>query len=397
MKKILIIIVSALLLTALCGCKSEITADDVSKAIADIYSDNEGNVTIALSDGREFNLGNMKGEKGDKGDKGDKGAPGINGIDGKDGINGKDGVDGKDGTNGSDGKDGINATPITDYVKDVSLTDENMLTIEYGDGSTSEVSRIDLEGQYIVKVYVDLYDLNNNYVTTVLYNYLCYEEGDTRHIYIEYPFEYSNKTYAHLDFGTIPDDITITHNPDIDDEGPYFNGIMPGHNTEYHFKAKEISYNPVGEIKFTSSDINDVKTTLDSFGITYTVSNGDASLADCGKVQKVSIAAVNGQIKELNINGEGWSSNFLGASATIYTYKEPTLSVTVLTNNQDKITCFTAIYSGIDDVDYTWYDGDSEIGTGRNYIVPESQTMNSIKLVARSGDKSLEASYSISN
>ena len=66
MKKILIIIVSALLLTALCGCKSKITADDVSKVIADIYSDSEGNVTIALSDGREFNLGNMKGEKGDK-------------------------------------------------------------------------------------------------------------------------------------------------------------------------------------------------------------------------------------------------------------------------------------------------------------------------------------------
>ena len=87
----------------------------------------------------------------------------------------------------------------------------------------------------------------------------------------------------------------------------------------------------------------------------------------------------------------------MGASAIIYIYKEPTLSVTVLTNNQDKITCFTAIYSGIDDVDYTWYDGDSEIGTGRNYIVPESQTMNSIKLVARSGDKSLEASYSRSN
>ena len=71
MKKILIIIVSALLLTALCGCKSEITADDVSKAIADIYSDSEGNVTIALSDGKEFNLGNTKDEKGDEGDKGD--------------------------------------------------------------------------------------------------------------------------------------------------------------------------------------------------------------------------------------------------------------------------------------------------------------------------------------
>ena len=31
----------------------------------------------------------------------------------------------------------------------------------------------------------------------------------------------------------------------------YFNGVMPGDNTEYHFKAKEIGFNPVGEVKLT--------------------------------------------------------------------------------------------------------------------------------------------------
>ena len=59
---------------------SEIPSDDISRAIADIYSENEGNVTIVLTDGRVFNLGNMKGDKGD---------PGINEKDGKYGINGK--------------------------------------------------------------------------------------------------------------------------------------------------------------------------------------------------------------------------------------------------------------------------------------------------------------------
>lgn len=34
-------------------------------------TDNKGNITIALSDGKEFNVDNMKDEKGNKGDKGD--------------------------------------------------------------------------------------------------------------------------------------------------------------------------------------------------------------------------------------------------------------------------------------------------------------------------------------
>ena len=377
---------TVLMLVSLYGCKNEITSDDVSKAIADIYSDNEGNVTIALSDGREFNLGNMKGEKGDKGDKGD---PGING---KDGINGKNGVDGKDGSNGSDGKDGVDAAPITSYVKDVTLTDENMLTIEYGDGTKNEVSRIDLKGQYIVKVYADLYDQNNNYVTSVLYNYLCYEEGDERQIYIEYPFVHNNKIYVHLGFGEIPDDITITHSPDIDDEGPYFNGVMPGNNTEYHFKAKEIGFNPVGEVKLTSDSQDDVKSILDSFGISYSVTSGDANLLNYGKVQNVVITA-NGQTKTLNINGTGWTTNFYGATATIYAYKQPTLSILTSTNAEGKITRFTSVYNGTDDVSYAWYDGDTEIGSGKNYVVSDGENRTSIKLIVRSGTNMLTVSY----
>lgn len=382
------------MLFSLYGCKSEITSDDVSKAIANIYSDSEGNVTIALSDGREFNLGNMKGEKGDKGDKGD---PGINGIDGKDGINGKNGIDGKNGVDGNDGANGANGrdgSSITDYVQDVTLTDENILTITYGDGTVNELSRIDLEDQYIIKVYADLYDLDDTYVTSVLYNYFCYEEGDTRQIYIEYPFEYDNKMYGHLDFGEIPEDISVTHSPDIDDEGPYFTGIMPSHDSEYHFKAKEITYNPVGEIRFTSDSLDDTKAILDSYGITYTISTGDASALNAGKVQCVNITA-NGQTRTLNVNGDGWTTNFYGATATIYKYKEASLSISYLTNNESRITKFVPLFVGGDgNESYTWYASDgSLLCNDREYVINNLENLNYIKLQVNIGTKTYTAEW----
>lgn len=251
MKKILIMFVSVLMLVSLYGCKSEITSDDVSKAIADIYSDSEGNVTIALSDGREFNLGNMKGEKGDKGDKGDPGINGINGKDGKDGINGKNGVDGKDGSDGKDGADGVNGrdgSSITDYVQDVTLTDENILTITYGDGTVNELSRVDLEGQYILRAYIDLYDANDNLVDTVLGNYFCYEEGDKVEVFVNYPIQYGEHTYDHFGMSTIPSDITITDGVGASPTYAGFIGTLPGRDIEYHFEAKEsYQFNVIGK------------------------------------------------------------------------------------------------------------------------------------------------------
>ncbi len=111
----------------LCSCAVEqkISKQEVAESISDISSDEEGNVSIVLEDGRVFSLGNLKGEKGEdgvdgkdgettiqtitkKGKDGKNGKDGSNGIDGKNGTDGKDGRNGKDGKNGIDGKDGKN-------------------------------------------------------------------------------------------------------------------------------------------------------------------------------------------------------------------------------------------------------------------------------------------------
>ena len=86
-----IIYLLLIVLIFLTGCKKEeekeYTAMDVAGAIADISSDEDGNVLIKLVDGRMFTLGNLKGEKGEQGEKGEPG---------KSGLNGKNGEDGKD-------------------------------------------------------------------------------------------------------------------------------------------------------------------------------------------------------------------------------------------------------------------------------------------------------------
>ena len=86
-----IIYLLLIVLIFLTGCKKEeekeYTAMDVAGAIADISSDEDGNVLIKLVDGRMFTLGNLKGEKGDQGERGE---PGKNGLNGKNGADGKD-------------------------------------------------------------------------------------------------------------------------------------------------------------------------------------------------------------------------------------------------------------------------------------------------------------------
>lgn len=92
----------------LCSCITEqkISKQEVAESISDISSDEEGNVSIVLEDGRVFSLGNFKGEKGEDGVDGEITIQTItkNGKDGSNGIDGKNGVDGKDGSNGKDGK-----------------------------------------------------------------------------------------------------------------------------------------------------------------------------------------------------------------------------------------------------------------------------------------------------
>ena len=61
----------------LTGCADDnIDEGEVAAAISDVYSDENGNVTMELVDGRSFDLGNFRGK------------------DGKDGVDGKDGLDG---------------------------------------------------------------------------------------------------------------------------------------------------------------------------------------------------------------------------------------------------------------------------------------------------------------
>lgn len=71
---------------------------------------------VTLTDGTEYNLGNVRGEKGDKGATGAKGADGRNGI---------DGVDGKDGANGTDGVSPTVAVTETTNGHTVAITDAN--------------------------------------------------------------------------------------------------------------------------------------------------------------------------------------------------------------------------------------------------------------------------------
>ena len=54
----------------LCSCAEEhkISKQEVAESISDISSDEEGNVSIVLEDGRVFSLGNLKGEKGEDGE-----------------------------------------------------------------------------------------------------------------------------------------------------------------------------------------------------------------------------------------------------------------------------------------------------------------------------------------
>ncbi len=77
--------------------------------VSDMTINENGELIVKLSDGKEQNLGVVVGKdgadgiNGAPGVKGDPGTAGADGKDGSDGMDGKDGINGKD---GSDGKDG---------------------------------------------------------------------------------------------------------------------------------------------------------------------------------------------------------------------------------------------------------------------------------------------------
>lgn len=150
----------------LCSCAAEqkLSKQEVAESISDISSDEEGNVSIVLEDGRVFSLGNFKGEKGEdgvdgeitiqtitkngkdgkngtNGKDGSNGIDGKNGADGKDGSNGKDGKNGSDGLNGKDGKDGISGKDGVNGkdgigIKNSTINNKGELIITYTDNTS---------------------------------------------------------------------------------------------------------------------------------------------------------------------------------------------------------------------------------------------------------------------
>lgn len=220
---------SALILAGmlLCSCTTEqkISKQEVAESISDISSDEEGNVSIVLEDGRVFSLGNLKGEKGKDGEDGEttiqtitkngkdgkngtNGKDGSNGIDGKNGADGKDGSNGKDGTNGIDGKDGKNGSnglngkdgkdgiPGKDGVngkdgigiKDSRINNKGELIITYTDNSSVNLGVVKNIEKFVTDLKVEENDL-----------YVYYSDGSKKKL------DLKNVIYATPDPGVRPE------------------------------------------------------------------------------------------------------------------------------------------------------------------------------------------------
>lgn len=173
---------SALILAGmlLCSCTTEhkISKQEVAESISDISSDEEGNVSIVLEDGRVFSLGNLKGEKGKDGEDGETtiqtitkndkdGKNGTNGKDGSNGIDGKNGADGKNGSNGLNGKDGKDGISGKDGVngkdgigiKNSTINNKGELIITYTDNSSVNLGVVKNIEKFVTDLKVEENDL----------------------------------------------------------------------------------------------------------------------------------------------------------------------------------------------------------------------------------------------
>lgn len=202
----------------LCSCTTEhkISKQEVAESISDISSDEEGNVSIVLEDGRFFSLGNLKGEKGEdgvdgkdgettiqtitkNGKDGSNGIDGKNGTDGKDGRNGKDGkngIDGKNGSNGLNGKDGKAGTLGKDGVngkdgigiKNSTINNKGELIITYTDNSSVNLGVVKNIEKFVTDLKVEENDL-----------YVYYSDGSKKKL------DLKNVIYATPDPGVRPE------------------------------------------------------------------------------------------------------------------------------------------------------------------------------------------------
>ena len=149
----------------LCSCTTEqkLSKQEVAESISDISSDEEGNVSIVLEDGRVFSLGNLKGEKGKDGEDGETTIQTItkNGKDGKNGTNGKDGSNGIDGKNGADGisgKDGVNGKDGIG-IKNSTINNKGELIIAYTDNSSVNLGVVKNIEKFVTDLKVEENDL----------------------------------------------------------------------------------------------------------------------------------------------------------------------------------------------------------------------------------------------
>lgn len=196
----------------LCSCAVEqkISKQEVAESISDISSDEEGNVSIVLEDGRVFSLGNLKGEKGEDGVDGKDGETTIqtitkNGKDGSNGIDGKNGTDGKDGRNGKDGKNGINGLNGKDGkdgtsgkdgvngkdgigIKNSTINNKGELIITYTDNSSVNLGVVKNVEKFVTDLKVEENDL-----------YVYYSDGSKKKL------DLKNVIYASPDPGVRPE------------------------------------------------------------------------------------------------------------------------------------------------------------------------------------------------
>ena len=214
----------------LCSCAVEqkISKQEVAESISDISSDEEGNVSIVLEDGRVFSLGNLKGEKGEDGVDGETaiqtitkngkdGKNGTNGKDGSNGIDGKNGADGKDGRNGKDGKNGINGLNGKDGktgtsgkdgangkdgigIKNSTINNKGELIITYTDNSSVNLGVVKNIEKFVTDLKVEENDL-----------YVYYSDGSKKKL------DLKNVIYATPDPGVRPEPtVEPTQEPTIE-------------------------------------------------------------------------------------------------------------------------------------------------------------------------------------
>ena len=125
MKKRIVAGIMALLCASV-FCISACEERDYTGTLPEASINANGELIFTYPDGREINVGVVKGADGKDGVNG---MNGMNGADGKDGMNG---ADGKDGVNGIDGKDGLG-------IVNAEISNKGELIITYTDGTSKNL------------------------------------------------------------------------------------------------------------------------------------------------------------------------------------------------------------------------------------------------------------------